>query len=101
MRLISNQRLTLKDIPAPSADIEDLMQFALTFSGFDQCGSFDACAEVANSRKHGTLSELRTCLFFEQRRWHHFGDSPDDEALAYWRELIEKIRSKVSAGERG
>ena len=76
------------------------MRFALTFDGYEHCRSFEACAEVANFRKHNTLSDLRTCLCFEQRRWHHYGDTPDEAAPAYWRELIEKIRSKVQAGER-
>ncbi len=100
MPLISNQRLKLKSIPPLHADVEALMRFALTFDGYEHCGSFEACAEVANSRKHSTLSDLRTCLYFEQRRWHHFGDTPDDAALAYWRELIGKIRAKVQAGEK-
>ena len=25
---------------------------------------------------HGTFEELRLCLFFEQRRWRHFGEGP-------------------------
>lgn len=100
MTLISNQRLAVKQIPGPSANVEALMRFALTFSGYEHCGSFEACAEVANTRKHDTLSHLRACLYFEQRRWHHFGDTPDEEALAYWRALVEKIRAKVQAEQR-
>ena len=100
MPLISNQRLRLRSIPSANADVEAIERFALTFNGFEHCGSFDSCAEVANSRKHDTLSNLRTCLSFEQRRWHHFGEAPDAAALVYWRELIEKIRSKVHAQER-
>lgn len=100
MPLISNQRLRLRSIPSAKADVGALERFALTFNGFEHCGSFDSCAEVANARKHDTLSDLSTCLCFEQRRWHHFGESPDDAALANWRELIEKIRLKVQAEER-
>ena len=100
MALISNQRLTLRHLPGPSADIDSLLRFALTFSGYDHCGSFEACAEIANAKKHDTLSDLRACLFFEQRRWHHFGDMPDDEELKYCRVIVEKIRQKVRAGKK-
>jgi len=100
MALISNQRLKPTQIPGQSADVDSLMRFALTFSGYDHCGSFEACARIANARSHDTLSDLRTCLYFEQRRWRHYGDAPDDEALSYWRKLVEKIRAKVQSGER-
>jgi hypothetical protein len=43
---------------------------------------------------------LRTCLFFEQRRWRHFGDEPDEEAMEYIRSVVQKIRAKLAAGQR-
>ena len=96
---IANRDLTEADIPAPDADRHDLHVFALTFDGYEHWGSFGACAQVANERRHDTLTELRSCLFFEQRRHHHMGYGPEAEDLAYWRELVEKIRQKVRAGE--
>ena len=100
MPLISNQNLRLRSIPSANADVEALERFALTFNGYEYCGSLESCADIATARKHDTLSDLRTCLSFEQRRRHHFGEPPDDATLVYWRELIEKIRSKVQAEER-
>lgn len=96
---IANRDLSLADIPLPNADWDVIGTFALTFSGYEHWGSFEKCAGVANVQKDDTLSELRTCLFFEQRRWRHFGEDPDDEAMAYIGQVVEKIRSKVASRE--
>jgi hypothetical protein len=45
------------------------------------------------------LTLVRTRLFFVQRRWHHFGETPDAKAMEYIRGLVRAIRAKVSAGE--
>jgi hypothetical protein len=97
---ISNEVLKLSDIPVSDSPFELVEQFGYTFNGFEQLGSFAACADIANEPRHDTLTNLRACLFFEQRRWHHYGDRPDAEAQEYQRGLVEKIRVKVSADER-
>lgn len=89
---IPNELLTLARVPLPSAPWEEIEIFALTFNGYGENGSNEKCAEIANQRIHNSLSDLRTCLFFEQRRWHHFGEAPDDEAMAYIRDVVSKIR---------
>ncbi len=76
------------------------MQFAYTFAGYEFFGSFERCADIANSRDHSSLDHIRGCLYFEARRWHHIGERPDDEALAYWRELVEMIRMRITEGKR-
>lgn len=96
MRLIPNEHLRTGDVPPPEAGWREIGEFALTFDGYERWGSFDACAEVAHARRHDTLDDLRTCLFFEQRRWRHFGEAPDRDAMAYVRELVEKIRACVA-----
>jgi hypothetical protein len=99
MRRIRNADLTLEEIPAAGAGTHTIKRFASTFDGYKHCGSFAECAEVANSARQDTLTDLRTCLFFEWRRWHHFGESPDEEAEICWRGLVEKIRGRVKAGD--
>jgi len=98
-RAISNTDLVLSDVPPPDADWSKITKFALTFDGYEHCGSTSKCAAIANSRQNKTLSDLRTCLFFEQRRSHHCGEIPDDESMVYIRTVIQKIRAKVAAGE--
>lgn len=47
-----------------------------------------------------TLQELRAVLFFELRRWRHFGDDPDALAMAKFDWLLESIRQKVPERKR-
>ena len=98
VREISNRELTLADIPSPDADWGVIGEFALTYNGYDACKSFDECAEIANAHQHRSLADLRTCIFFEQRRWRHFGCTPDQEAMAYILDVLEKIRTCVATG---
>jgi hypothetical protein len=99
MRKIVNKDLTLSNIPNPDVSWFEIGGFALTFDGYDVWGSFDKCAEIANARRHESLTVLRTCLFFEQRRWRHFEENPDEETMVYIRGLVEAIRSMVDAGD--
>lgn len=104
---ISNSDLREGDVTPPDAGWHDIGRFALSFNGYEACGSFEKCAEVANRwldayRADGalpdSLNELRTCLFFEQRRWRHYGYDPDGEATRYIGALLEGIREMVLAG---
>jgi hypothetical protein len=97
---IANDDLVLADIPASDADWGDIIPFAHSFDGYKIMGSFEACAAVANQRRHETLTELRTCLFFEARRWRHFGEDPDPPAMEYIRGLLIKMRDKIVAEQR-
>jgi hypothetical protein len=72
-------------------------------------GSFRRCAALANDALERwrrsdelprSLAALRCCLFFEQRRWHHYGHGFDDEALRYVRALIDAIRVTVAERDR-
>jgi len=75
---IPNQGLTEQDLPPPDAEWWQIWEFALTFDGYDHWGSFDEAADIGNRGAAAyaeyqdlpeSLTELRTCLFFEQRRW--------------------------------
>jgi hypothetical protein len=101
---IANEDLKESDVPQADAGWHEIGRFALSFNGYEWWGSLQKCAEVANLaaetfRKSGALPEsltdLRTCLFFEQRRWHHFGFDPDAEAMKYIGALLEEIRRRV------
>lgn len=99
METTPNDGLRLDDIPGPEADWYTIGTFALTFNGYEECGSFEECARIANEARPTTLTELRACLFFEQRRWRHFGDEPDEEDMTYIKGLVEQISTKVAAGD--
>jgi hypothetical protein len=106
-REIATADLKESDVPAPDAGWREIGRFALSFNGYEWCGSFGECAEAGDRaleafRETGalpeSLTELRTCLFFEQRRWRHFGLDPDEEAMYYVSALVGAIREKVRAG---
>ena len=101
VREIANQEVTLTDVPGPNVDWDTIAEFALTFDGYKAWGSFEKCAEIANAQRQETLTQVRTCLFFEQRRWRHFGEEPDKDAMEYIRGVVEKIRSRVAAADVG
>ena len=101
---VANSDLTEEVIPAPDADWGRIGAFALTFNGYDAWAPSGKCGQIANQwvKRYAerqelpdSLKELRTCLFFEQRRWRHFGYDPDDEAMTYIHALVEEIRRKV------
>ena len=109
MDQITNTNLTDKDIPAPNAEYWGVIdRFARSFDGYGCWGSFDKCSEIGNNSRQSwqekkvlplSQTELRTCLFFEQRRWRHFEKHPDREAMTYIHALVEAIRSKVQEGD--
>lgn len=75
-------------------DLYTIFLYGLTAGGYDyarkQWGI--ECGDLANEKLkqyhetgkwEGTFDELRCCLFFEQRRYHHFGERPEgDDAKA-------------------
>ena len=105
---IASSDLRESDLPPPDAGWREIGRFALSFDGYEAWGSFGKCAEVANRWLDAyltdgalpeSLDELRTCLFFEQRRWRHYGYDPDEEAMCYIGALLEGIRERVAAEE--
>jgi hypothetical protein len=102
---IPDDELNLSAVPGPDAPELVLHEFALTTNGYERMGNGKRCAEPANEARErwrhtrdlpATLEELRCCLFFEQRRWHHYGYGFDDEAMQYAREIVAAIRVLIS-----
>ena len=94
-------------VPDPDGSMHEIMRFALSFDGYTLNGDMhgtNKCADLANAAVYAwhstgelpsTLHELRSCLFFEQRRTHFGGDGPD--TYAYMRLLVARIR-ELSGG---
>jgi hypothetical protein len=105
-RSVADSALVRSKIPLVGSDWEhEVIDFALTFNGYEYWGSFDRCAEVARRclRIHEqtgnlpeTLTELRTCLFWLQRadRWNSQSDGYDQpkEEKRFIPELLEAVR---------
>ena len=108
MKPIPNAQLIEADLPARRATWIKIQSFALTFDGYEHWGSFKKCSEVAHlgvslHRKHEplvqSLTDLRTCLFFESRRWKHLEKEPTNKGMNYIHALVEAIRLRVLAKE--
>ena len=63
-----NSELTPADIASFKQVWARIQPFAPTFDGFKYWGSVEKCAELAHARRLGSLTEPRTCLFYEARR---------------------------------
>lgn len=90
----------------PNPELEDFdyswMTYALTVGGYEyarehlgvECGDFanERLGKYRSTKKwEGTFEELRCCLFFEQRRYHHFGEGPSGEDLEAIKDIYEAI----------
>lgn len=94
-------------MPSPSATTEEIVRFATTsYFGYDRHGGVHGLGEVANRtlerwRRESKLPEsedqVRAALFFEARRWHHDGRSPDEHSEECLRALVGQLRV-VSGG---
>jgi len=94
---VPNEELTIGQAPDEASSLGAILEFALSYNAYEVHGSSHAAAQIANRRASRTLDDLRTCLFFEARRWRHFGEDPDAEAERYIRGIVRKIRVRLSA----
>jgi hypothetical protein len=106
MNIIPNSQLIISDLPSRRAAWKNILPFAHSFNGYEHCGSVQKCRDVA---RHGvalhkanqdltqSLTDLRTCLFFEARRWKNLDKAPTKPGFVYVRALVEAIRIRVQA----
>lgn len=108
MDKIPNSLLQQADIPSRRAAWIKIIPFALSFNGYEHCGSVQKCRDVARQGValhkekqdlNQSLTDLRTCLFFEARRWKRLEKKPTPSGLKYIRALLEEIRIRVQAKE--
>lgn len=93
--------------PPDTTDLDEIFRYALTgkeswFDGYDHASAHlgVSAGDLANRVIAGkmdvsrlTFEELRVCLFFEQRRWRHYGDLPEGEDLKKILELYAALRA--------
>jgi hypothetical protein len=87
-------------VPESDALWWQVWEFALSYNAYDRQG-FERAAQIGNavleqwkarSELPSDLDTARAALFFEQRRFHHFGTDPTAENERYVRSLVERIR---------
>jgi len=108
MNIIPNSLLINDDLPSSRSAWKNIIPFAQSFNGYEHWGTVQKCREVA---KQGvalhkakqdltqSLTDLRTCLFFEARRWKRLNKNPSKAGLLYVHALVEAIRVRVRARE--
>ena len=90
---------------ADVTDIQAIWDYALTVDGYvyTMLELKRECGDLANERLsvfektgiwEGSFEELRCCLFFEQRRWRHFGIDPEGNQLLEVQKLYLAVREK-------
>jgi hypothetical protein len=102
---VPNECLTESAVPPVTASWQTIVGFALTIDGYKAIGQKE-CGQLANRVKSEfsrnaasvetlSLNELRSCLFFEQRRFNHFGREPQDADRIFINALLEAIRREI------
>lgn len=97
-----------ENIPVPdaAAPLRQIWEFALTYNGYQRRGGSQGAGDLANRalaryEEAGELPEdmddLRCALFFEQRRWRHYGYDPSPADQRYFRALVRRI-SEIGHG---
>jgi hypothetical protein len=73
------------------------------FNAYEQLGGFKSAATAGNKKAQDisgcSLTDLRAALFFEYRRYNHFGYDPDPQAMVHLHALVEEIRRRIQNGE--
>jgi hypothetical protein len=100
---IHNTDLRLDQIPPIDSDYSNIADFALSFDGYSRIKDIGVfanklVAEIQNDDAivaKLTLAELRACLFYEQRRYHHYGEDPEGEDRDYINRLLLEITKRI------
>jgi hypothetical protein len=100
---IPNALLRVHAIPDRSDSWDAISSFSLSYDGYAYWDDVSELAtrSIRNWTRHHSLpasiDEVRGCLFYEQRRWHHFGEEPNGRGSYYLWALLDTLRSLVAA----
>jgi hypothetical protein len=100
---VPNAQLQLATIPERGDPWDAVSSLSLSYDGY---AYWDDVTELATRSIRswtrdravpGTIDEIRACLFYEQRRWHHFGEDPSGRGARYIGALLDALRALVAA----
>jgi hypothetical protein len=101
--LIPDDKLSLSNVPEENADWVTISRFALTFDGYEYPANWEAYSQTKEAFKAGTakfdlmsLTELRTCLFHEQRFQRWSVQPAYEPQLIFMHALLCAIRANLS-----
>lgn len=101
-RLLPTEALTPSRTPPVGASDSDIIRFAQTLNGYDECGGHEGLAHAIDQMPglHAApLHQLRLKLFMTQRQHYFQGGSwgPEDPLMDEMREICDIIRMRVLA----
>lgn len=104
---MADAELTVDRVPESADPWMPFAEFALSFDGYayrDDLGMWanrqaEAFHRTGSLPDGLTLSDLRALAFFEQRRFRHFGTTPEGDDLRYIQAVLAEIRRRVDVGE--
>jgi len=94
---IPNAELDITAVPRRGESWDAVSDFALSYDGYAYWEDLATLAGRVLQRwtrrrsLPATLDELRGCLFYEQRRWNHFGEEPTGRSAEYMWAMVEAI----------
>jgi hypothetical protein len=100
---VPNGQLRVHAIPEKGDPWDVVSSFSLSYDGY---AYWDDVSELATRHirdwtRHRALptsiDEVRACLFYEQRRWHHFGEEPNGRAALYVWALLDALQNLIAA----
>lgn len=103
-QLLSNDALSLGNVPQPEADLQSLEKFCLTVDGYEgERHSIDELLELARrvegaGLETATLDDLRRAAFIRQRELRSVvmdSGVPDKRLVRSIRALVGEIRRRV------
>jgi hypothetical protein len=92
---IPTEQLKQSDVPNASAPWSIIGLFALTFDKKELDPYQLKDQDLSKLSIDSSLTELRAHLFFEQRRWNHFGRAPDPAVMSEIRRILLLISVKA------
>ncbi len=90
-KIIKSISLTHEDVPNTNDSWHVISRFALTFDPVEELPK----PNLSQSLDEADINHLRLFLYQEQRRWNHYGESPDEETIEYIRKIIGNIQKKI------
>jgi hypothetical protein len=99
---IPNAELDITAVPGRGESWDAVSDFALSYDGYAYWDDLSTLAGRVLQRwtrrrsLPATLDELRGCLFYEQRRWNHFGEEPTGRSAEYMWATVEASGALVA-----
>lgn len=89
---IASSEIKRSDIPEKFGNWSELIEFAATF---DFRKEEMKAKGIDSLTPESSISEMRSALFHEYRRYNHFGYRPTEEVFQKCIQVVERIRNEI------